>query len=109
MAYDKELAERVAQRLGGEPDLTEKRMFGGLAFLLGGQMAVAAIENGVMLRIDPDQREALIADPRVGPMVMQGRELAGWLTVELDAATPDAELDRWLAIGVAYVRTLPPK
>lgn len=109
MAYDQELAMRIAQRLALEPDLTQKRMFGGLAFLLGGQMAVAATGEGLLLRIDPAQREELITDLRAEPFVMRGRPLAGWLAVQLDASVTDAELDRWLGLGVTYVRGLPPK
>lgn len=110
MAYDTVLAERIAQRLADEPDLTEKRMFGGLAFLLSGHLAVAASsKGGLLLRIDPEQRAELIEDPLAGPFVMQGREMAGWLRVDLDDAVADEELDRWVDLGVAYVRTLPPK
>lgn len=109
MAYDKVLAERMARVLADEPDLQEKRMFGGLAFLLGGHMAVAATRGGLLLRISPEQREELLEDPRASPFVMQGRELAGWLDVELDGAVGDAELARWVRIGADYVRTLPPK
>ncbi len=95
--------------LADEPDLTEKRMFGGLAFLLGGHMAVAASSHGVlMVRIDPGRREELLADSRAAPMEMRGRELAGWLLVDLDSAD-DAELANWVDVGVSYARTLPPK
>ncbi len=109
MAYDTELAERIAQHLAGEPDLTEKRMFGGLAFLLAGHMAVAATDEGLLLRIDPAQRDELTTDPAAEPFVMQGRPMAGWLGVQMNAAVPDEELARWVDLGVAYVRTLPPK
>jgi TfoX/Sxy family transcriptional regulator of competence genes len=109
VAYDTGLADRIREHLAGEPDLTEKRMFGGLAFLLGGQMAVAAgSHGGLLLRIDPERRDELLSDPRAEPMVMQGRELAGWLTVDT-SGTDDTELGRWVEHGVAYVRTLPPK
>lgn len=110
MAYDTELAERLAARLAGEPDLTEKRMFGGLAFLLSGHLTVAASgHGGMLLRIDPAQQEALLQDPLAAPFVSQGREMAGWLRVDLDAAAPDEDLHRWVGLAVAYVRTLPPK
>ena len=84
-------------------------MFGGLAFLVAGHMAVCATNGGLMVRIDPAQGDALLADPRASRMVMQGRELAGWLLVDLDESATDEELERWISYGVDYVRSLPPK
>ncbi|GAA4688368.1 TfoX/Sxy family protein [Pseudonocardia yuanmonensis] len=113
MAYDEALAARVRDLLADEPGLTEKRMFGGLAFLLGGHMAVAASgRGGLMVRVDPARTPALLARPGVERMVMQGREMDGWLRVfghpEVDDL-PDADLAGWVAEGVGFVKTLPPK
>ncbi len=109
MAYDVELADRLRDLLATEPDVTEKRMFGGLAFLVGGRLAVAAGgRGGLMLRIDPADSAALLTDPRAQPFVMRGRELAGWLRVEVDEDLDDGALGRWVEHGVAYARALPP-
>jgi hypothetical protein len=106
--YDEDLAHRLRESLAGQPDLHEKRMFGGLAFLLAGHMAVAAGSRGaLMVRVDPDRAEDLLADPRATRMVMNGRELAGWLLVDLGA--DDSDVDRWVGVGVEFVRGLPPK
>lgn len=110
MAYDVDLADRLRELMSDEPELSEKRMFGGLAFLVAGRMAVAVGgQGGLLLRIDPAQAEALLADPRAEPQVMQGRELAGWLHVNIEADTGDDDLARWIAHGVGYARALPPR
>lgn len=108
MAYDLELADRLRELLAGEPDITQQRMFGGLAFLVNGHLAVAAgNRGGLMLRVDPEQAEALLVDRRATRFVMQGRELRGWLRVEVDASATDEELDGWVRHGVAYAGSLP--
>jgi hypothetical protein len=85
-------------------------MFGGLAFLVAGHMAVTASgKGGLLLRVDPARTEELLAEARAGRFVMRGREMDGWLRVDVDAQTPDDELNRWVRLGVDYVRTLPPK
>lgn len=110
MAYDKELADRLRELLVAEPDLSEKAMFGGLAFLVGGRMAVAAGgQGGLMLRADPETSSSLLLDPRITPMEMRGRAMTGWLLVTVDPATSDDDLARWVEQAVAYARTLPPK
>jgi len=110
MAYDEQLAERIRGQLAGEPGLTEKRMSGGLAFLINGNMAVSASsQGGLLLRVDPAQTEQLAAEPAARPFVMRGREMDGWLRVDADAFSSDAELTQWVGRGVAYARTLPPK
>ena len=110
MAYDEELADRIRVLLRDESGVTERRMFGGLAFLVNGNMAVAASgQGGLMLRVDPDDSAALLGDPDVSRMVMRGRELAGWLRVEGGAVGDVGALGRWVAIGVAHAGTLPPK
>ena len=109
MVYDASLADRMREALASEPAVTEKRMFGGLAFLVGGHMAVCASNGGLMVRIDPAHGDALVTDARASRMVMQGRELSGWLLVDLDESANDEELERWISYGVDYVRSLPPK
>lgn len=110
MAYDEGLADRIREQFDGVSRVTEKRMFGGLAFLVDGNMAVAAASHGgLLLRVDPAETEALAAEPGAARFVMRGREMNGWLRVEADAGTPAAVLDRWVAIGIAYAGTLPPK
>jgi TfoX/Sxy family transcriptional regulator of competence genes len=110
MAYDEDLANRIRELIGAERDLTEKRMFGGLAFLIAGHMSVAASgQGGLMVRVDPAEGEALAAKPHAGPMVMRGREMAGWLRVDDEGVRTKRQLEPWVRRGVAYARTLPPK
>ncbi len=110
MACDDALLARVRDLVGTGAEVTEKRMFGGHAFLVGGHMAVAASgQGGLMVRCDPDETAALLAEPGAHPFEMRGRELTGWLRVDADGATPDDALRRWVACGVAYARSLPPK
>ena len=85
-------------------------MFGGLGFLIGGHLAVSASSRGgLLLRVDPQQGEELLQDPGAEPFVMRGREMSGWLHVEVDASMTDEELARWVELGVLYVRSLPAK
>jgi hypothetical protein len=108
MAYDEELAERIRQLIPDQADLREKRMFGGLAFLVGGRMAVAASgRGGLMVRVDPGETEALSAAPHAGPFEMRGRPVDGWLRVDADGVRTDRELEAWVQRGVAYARSLP--
>lgn len=110
MAYDEQLADRVREVLEGQPGLSEKRMFGGLAFLLDGRMAVAASgQGGLLLRIDPDSCEALVAEPHVDRFEMRGREMNGWLHVGPEAVDSHDDLRIWVSHGVSFARTLPPK
>ena len=110
MAYDEELAERIRQALDGEAGITEKRMFGGLAFLVGGNMAVAASgQGGLMVRIDPSDAEILTEDPHARRMEMRGREMDGWLRVESAGAESAEDLQRWVETGLTYARSLPTK
>ncbi len=108
MAYDEALADRIRKVLWAEPGLVEKRMFGGLAFLIGGHIAVAATRDGrLMLKLDDDDLEAAVALPHVTPMVMRGREMVGWIRVDGDALEDEAELVSWIDHGTAYARSLP--
>jgi hypothetical protein len=110
MAYDVELADRVRAVVQGEPDLTERRMFGGLAFLIQGNMAVSASgQGGLLLRVDPAQTQTLLDEPQVRRFEMRGREMDGWLRVDSAAVESDDDLRRWVSHGVTYARSLPPK
>ncbi|HZT92288.1 MAG TPA: TfoX/Sxy family protein [Gaiellaceae bacterium] len=110
MAYDEELAARIRKLVAGERAVTEKRMFGGLAFLVDGNMAVAASgQGGLLVRVDPDESERLVADGRASYMEMRGRSMPGWLRVGAEHVRSASELRRWVDRGVAFARTLPPK
>ena len=110
MAYDEELAARIRALVAGEPSLTEKKMFGGLAFLVGGNMAVAASgQGGVLVRVDPEQSDALVASTDAYPMEMRGRSMPGWLRVDSEHVATDRELAKWVDLGTAYARSLPAK
>jgi TfoX/Sxy family transcriptional regulator of competence genes len=110
VAYDEELADRIREVIAGNPPVTEQGMFGGLAFLVGGHMAVAASgQGGLMIRCDPEQTEALLAEPAARPMVMRGREMSGWLRVDADGVDTREQLEPWVRRGVAYAQSLPPK
>ena len=110
MAYDEELADRVRAHVEQESGLTEKRMFGGLALLINGHMAVSASsKGGLMVRIDPADTETLLREPNARPFEMRGREMDGWLRIDVDAEAGDDELTPWIRRGVAYARSLPPK
>lgn len=110
MAYDEALAGRLRDHLDGEESLTERKMFGGLAFLIGGNMAVAASsQGGLLLRCDPAETAQLCEQPHAEPFVMRGKAMEGWLRVDPEAVATGAELARWADVGVAYARSLPPK
>ena len=110
MAYDEDLAHRIRELMAGEAGVTEKKMFGGLAFLIAGNMAVAASgQGGLLVRVDPDETEALLGKPDAGPMVMRGREMQGWLRVGDEGVRTKRQLEPWVKRGVTYARSLPPK
>jgi TfoX/Sxy family transcriptional regulator of competence genes len=110
VAYDEDLANRIRELVGDEDGLTEKKMFGGLAFLIGGNMAVAASgQGGLMVRVDPDETEALREKPHAGPFEMRGRAMDGWLRVDAEGVRTKRGLEPWVRRGVAYARSLPPK
>ena len=109
MAYDEELAERIRGLLPGVP-VTEQKMFGGLAFLVGGHMAVGVSgQGGLMVRCDPADTERLVAEPGAGPFEMRGKAMNGWLRVASDAVADDEALGRWVEVGTSYAESLPPK
>ena len=110
MAYDEDLANRIRELIAGDVDFSEMRMFGGLAFLVGGHMAVAASgQGGLMVRVDPAQTDALVEKPHAGSFEMRGRAMQGWLRVDEEGVRTDHELESWVRHGVAYARSLPPK
>jgi TfoX/Sxy family transcriptional regulator of competence genes len=110
MAYDEQLAERIRELLRGQRGLTEKKMFGGLAFLVGGNMAIAASgQGGVLVRVDPEESDRLVATTSARPMEMRGREMAGWLRLDSDAVKTKRELAKWVERGTAYARSMPAK
>ena len=110
MAYDENLANRLRAMLENEPGVTEKRMFGGLAFLINGNMAVSASSRGgLLLRVDPAETDSLVSEPHAERFQMRGREMDGWLRIDGQGVESDAALKRWADFGVAYARALPPK
>jgi TfoX/Sxy family transcriptional regulator of competence genes len=110
MAYDEELAARIRELVADEPGLAEKKMFGGLAFLVGGNMAAAASSRGgLMVRVDPADSGALAAASPARPVVMRGREIKGWLHIESEDLRTRRELAAWVERGVAFARSLPAK
>lgn len=110
MAYDEDLAERIRELVAGQAALSEKKMFGGLAFLIGGNMAVAASgQGGLMVRVDPASSDALVAETNARLMEMRGRAIKGWLRVDGKDLKGKRELARWVELGTTYARSLPAK
>lgn len=110
MAYDEDLANRLRESLAAEDGVVEKKMFGGLAFLIGGNMAVSASgQGGLLLRCDPAQTDELIERPHARRFEMRGREMDGWLRVDDEGVKTKRDLDRWVNVGVQYAKSLPPK
>ena len=107
MTYDRDLADRLRAALSTEPGVTEKAMFGGLAFLIDGSMALAASgKGGLMVRCDPARADELVTADGVERMVMRGREMDGWLRVSDDAVDDEDALRRWVVVGRDVVRSL---
>jgi hypothetical protein len=110
MAYDEQLASRIRDLLLDEPGLTEKKMFGGLAFLIGGNMAVAASgQGGVMVRVDPSSSDRLVATTSARMAEMRGRPMPGWLRVDTEHVRTRRQLEKWVGLGSSYARSLPAK
>ncbi len=110
VAYDEELANRIRELIAGDADVTEKRMFGGLAFLVGGKMSVAASgQGGLMVRVAPEETETLVSKPHARPFEMRGRTTQGWLRVDPEGVRTKRQLEPWVKRGVAYARSLPAK
>ncbi|OAN35776.1 TfoX/Sxy family protein [Mycolicibacterium iranicum] len=110
MAYDAELADRIRELIAAEHGVEEKRMFGGLAFLINGNMSVAvSSKGGLLVRVPPGETETLLARDHAEPMVMAGRETRGWLRVAPDGVKTKRQLSPWVTRGVAYAKSLPAK
>jgi TfoX/Sxy family transcriptional regulator of competence genes len=110
MAYDVELAERIREALEGQQGITEKKMFGGLAFLVEGHMAIAASGQGdALVRADPAESDHLVDTTSAEVAVMQGRPMTGWLRVPVADLATQEQVEEWVAVSTRYVRTLPPK
>ena len=110
MAYDEGLANRIRELLVDEPDVIEKKMFGGLAFLVSGHMAVAASgQGGILVRIDPEKSDRLIESTNARLMEMRGRSMQGWLRVDSEDVRTRRQLMRWVGLGTKYARSLPPE
>jgi hypothetical protein len=109
MPYDEDLANRIRALVSGERGVEEKRMFGGLAFLIDGHMAVAASgRGGLMVRVSPDETPKLLQREHVEPMVMAGREASGWVRVAIEGVGNKRQLQSWVTRGVGYAKSLPP-
>lgn len=110
MAYDRQIADRIRELLAAEPDVTEQGMFGGLAFLIRGNMAVAASgQGGMLVRVDPASFDMLVETSAARPMEMRGRAMRGWLRVDDDGVRTQPELSSWVTRGTTYARSLPAK
>jgi hypothetical protein len=110
VAYDEELAARIRRLLSAEPEVAEQKMFGGLAFLISGNMAVAASgQGGLMVRVDPASSDELIVRTKARPMEMRGRPMSGWLRVDVDDVRTERELATWVNRGTTFARSLPAK
>jgi TfoX/Sxy family transcriptional regulator of competence genes len=110
MAYDEDLANRVRELVSMEDGLTEQRMFGGLAFLINGNMSVSASgQGGLLLRVDPAETDALLAKQHAAPFEMRGRAMQGWLRVDPEGVKTKRQLEAWVSRGVGYARLLPSK
>ena len=110
MAYDEDLGDRIRVTLSDQDGVTDRRMFGGLAFMVNGHMAVAASgQSGLLLRVDPAETESIVGEDGVTRFQMRGREMNGWVRVDPTAVASDDQLKRWVDVGVAYARSLPPK
>jgi TfoX/Sxy family transcriptional regulator of competence genes len=110
VAYDEELAARIRELVGSRPGVTEKKMFGGLSFLIGGNMAVAASgQGGLLVRVDPAQSDTLVATTNARLMEMRGRQMQGWLRVDDEDVRTKSQLAKWVELGTTYARSLPAK
>jgi TfoX/Sxy family transcriptional regulator of competence genes len=110
MAYDEDLAARIRAVVGTERGLSEKKMFGGLAFLIGGNMAIAASgQGGILVRVDPEQSDKLVATTKASVAVMRGRAMPGWLRVDAEDLRTRRQLAKWVDLGTGFARSLPAK
>jgi TfoX/Sxy family transcriptional regulator of competence genes len=110
MAYDEDLANRIREIVSMEDGLTEQRMFGGLAFLINGHMAVSASgQGGVLLRVDPAETDSLLAREHAAPFQMRGRSMQGWLRIDPEGLRTKRQLEAWVRRALGHARSLPSK
>jgi TfoX N-terminal domain len=110
VAYDEDLVNLIRELIAAEPGVTEKKMFGGLAFLIGGNMSVSASgQGGLLLRCDPADTDTLVKKPHAERFEMRGRAMDGWLRVAPEGVRTKRQLEPWVKVGVAYARSLPSK
>jgi TfoX/Sxy family transcriptional regulator of competence genes len=110
MAYDEDLAERIRALVATERGLSEKKMFGGLAFLIGGNMAIAASgQGGILVRVDPEQSDKLVSSTKASVAVMRGRPMPGWLRLQSADVRTKPQLAKWVTLSTTYARSLPAK
>lgn len=110
MAFDEQLAEDLRMFAANEHGISERRMFGGIGFLINGNLAVSAsAEGGLLLRVDPEEAAELILRPRARRCIMRGKEMRGWIRVDVDSDAEQSMIEAWARIGFAYARSLPPK
>ncbi len=109
MAFDDKLAERIRQRLGQRAGLKEKKMFGGLAFLLNGNMCCGVHGQEMIVRLDPQHTDQALSQPHVRRFDLTGRPMKGWILVDLKGLATDAELGRWIEVGTKFAGSLPAK
>jgi TfoX N-terminal domain len=109
MAYDEDLADRVREQLAGEEGVIEKAMFGGIAFMLGGNMAVGISGDELMVRVGPEGNDEALEHPHTRPFDMTGRPMNGWILVGAAGVEGDEALGAWVERGAAFARSLPPK
>jgi TfoX/Sxy family transcriptional regulator of competence genes len=110
MAFDEDLANRIRELILTERSISERRMFGGLAFLIDGNMSVSVSgQGGILLRVDPAETDLLLGKPHAHPFEMRGRVMQGWLRIDAEGLKTKRQLERWVARGIAYARSLPPK
>lgn len=109
MVYDERLAERIQDHLGDDPEIVEKKMFGGVAYMLRGNMAIGIHNDGLMVRVDKEEHESVLAEPGVSEMKMGNKTMRGFLVVGAETIAEDQVLASWIDRGLAYAGNLPPK
>ena len=109
MAYSEELAERIREAIAGRSNVTERKMFGGIAWMVNGHMAVGTLGENLMVRLAPDDADAALTEPHVGPMDFTGRQMRGFLTVDAAGIVSPESLARWVDAGANHAASLPPK
>jgi TfoX/Sxy family transcriptional regulator of competence genes len=109
MAFDEALADRIRDLLAARSEVSERRMFGGIAFMVAGNMAVGVIEDDLMVRLDPAEAEVALAEPNTRPMDFTGKPMKGMVYVDPDGTTSDEDLGPWVDAGADFASSLPPK